>query len=256
MVIVDCDDSDPNNFVGKSEDCDGADNDCDGTIDVGATNETTWYFDADDSEGKLGRFWWLTIPLSILLYLACGSQEGWLFVAIEEQPWCKLIAGMIGSSLEPSAFQELRDWMSSLPASDFKAVLVKNLSVTYVWFLEWLEMAPSAFKGLIINVASVTYVWLMTFGWMGLFRKVLSKESKVMRYVSDSSYWLYVAHMPLVVLYIQMLKPLDWHPWVKFTVVCSLITVSLLVTYQLFVRHTLIGEILNGKRKPKVKSES
>jgi len=102
----------------------------------------------------------------------------------------------------------------------------------------------------------VTYVWLMTFGWMGLFRKVLSKESKVMRYVSDSSYWLYVAHMPLVVLYIQMLKPLDWHPWVKFTVVCSLITVSLLVTYQLFVRHTLIGEILNGKRKPKVKSES
>ena len=65
-----------------------------------------------------------------------------------------------------------------------------------------------------------------------------------------------VAHMPLVVLYIQMLKPLDWHPWVKFTVVCSLITVSLLVTYQLFVRHTLIGEILNGKRKPKVKSES
>ena len=215
-----------------------------------------WYFDADDSEGKLGRFWWLTIPLSILLYLACGSQEGWLFAAIEEQPWCKLIADMIGPNMDPSAFQELRDWMSSQPASDFKAVLVKNLSVTYVWLLEWLEMAPSAFKGLIINVASVTYVWLMTFGWMGLFRKVLSKESKVMRYVSDSSYWLYVAHMPLVVLYIQMLKPLDWHPWVKFTVVCSLITVSLLVTYQLFVRHTLIGEILNGKRKPKVKSES
>ena len=174
-----------------------------------------WYFDADDSEGKLGRFWWLTIPLSIVLYLAFGTQDAWLMAGLEEKAW-----------------------------------LIK---VTQVG---WLGSEPYQIKDLLIRIASVTYVWLMTFGWMGLFRKVLSKESKVMRYVSDSSYWLYVAHMPLVVLYIQMLKPLDWHPWVKFTVVCSLITVSLLVTYQLFVRHTLIGEILNGKPKPKVKSES
>jgi ankyrin repeat protein/fucose 4-O-acetylase-like acetyltransferase len=174
-----------------------------------------WYFDADDSEGKLGRFWWLTIPLSVVLYLAFGTQDAWLMAGLEEKAWL--------------------------------------LKVTQVG---WLGAEPYQIKDLLIRIASVTYVWLMTFGWMGLFRKVLSKESKVMRYVSDSSYWLYVAHMPLVVLYIQMLKPLDWHPWVKFTVVCSLITVSLLVTYQLFVRHTLIGEILNGKRKPKVKSES
>ena len=174
-----------------------------------------WYFDADDSEGKLGRFWWLTIPLSVVLYLAFGTQDAWLMAGLEEKAWL--------------------------------------LEVTQAG---WLGTEPYQIKDLLIRIASVTYVWLMTFGWMGLFRKVLSKESKVMRYVSDSSYWLYVAHMPLVVLYIQMLKPLDWHPWVKFTVVCSLITVSLLVTYQLFVRHTLIGEILNGKRKPKVKSES
>jgi len=174
-----------------------------------------WYFDADDSEGKLGRFWWLTIPLSVVLYLAFGTQDAWLMAGLEEKAWL--------------------------------------LKVTQAG---WLGTEPYQIKDLLIRIASVTYVWLMTFGWMGLFRKVLSKESKVMRYVSDSSYWLYVAHMPLVVLYIQMLKPLDWHPWIKFTVVCSLITVSLLVTYQLFVRHTLIGEILNGKRKPKVKSES
>ena len=174
-----------------------------------------WYFDADDSEGKLGRFWWLTIPLSVVLYLAFGTQDAWLMAGLEEKVWL--------------------------------------LKVTQAG---WLGTEPYQIKDLLIRIASVTYVWLMTFGWMGLFRKVLSKESKVMRYVSDSSYWLYVAHMPLVVLYIQMLKPLDWHPWVKFTVVCSLIIVSLLVTYQLFVRHTLIGEILNGKRKPKVKSES
>ena len=118
----------------------------------------------------------------------------------------------------------------------------------------WLGTEVYQIQDLLIRVVSVTYVWLMTFGWMGVFRKLLSHESKTMRYVSDSSYWLYVAHMPLVVLYIQILKPLTWHPWLKFSVVCSLITITLLVTYQLFVRHTIVGALLNGKRRPKVKS--
>ena len=116
-------------------------------------------------------------------------------------------------------------------------------------------MEPYAARELVIKIASVTYVWMMTFGWMGCFRTILSRESKVMRYVSDSSYWLYVAHMPLVGLYIQLVNPMDWHPWIKFTVVCTAITVTLLITYQLFVRHTPIGWLLNGKRKPKVKPE-
>ena len=173
-----------------------------------------WYFDVDDNAGKLGRFWWITIPLSILLYLACGRQEGWLLEWLENQPFFE------------SAIEH-----------------------------QWLQLEPYAARELVIKIASVTYVWMMTFGWMGCFRTILSRESKVMRYVSDSSYWLYVAHMPLVGLYIQLVKPMDWHPWIKFTVVCTAITVTLLITYQLFVRHTPIGWLLNGKRKPKVKPE-
>ena len=172
-----------------------------------------WYFDADDSEGKLGRFWWLTIPLSILLYLALGSKDAWLMSEFEDAAW-------VGSLTQHG----------------------------------WLGTEVYQIQDLLIRVVSVTYVWLMTFGWMGVFRKLLNHESKVMRYVSDSSYWLYVAHMPLVVLYIQLLKPLPWHPWLKFSVVCSLITITLLVTYQLFVRHTIVGALLNGKRRPKTKS--
>jgi len=170
-----------------------------------------WYFDADDQEGKLGRFWWLTIPLSIVIYLAAGRHDAWLLAGIESESWFTQLA--------------------------------QN---------PWLRMEHHQLKELFIRIASVVYVWMMTFGWMGFFRKILSSESKVMRYVSDSSYWLYVAHMPLVGLYIQLLKPLPWHPWTKFTVVCSLITVTLLITYQLFVRHTPVGWLLNGKRKSKV----
>jgi len=42
----DCDDTDADNFPGNPEQCDGADNDCDGAIDNGITQQD-WFYDAD-----------------------------------------------------------------------------------------------------------------------------------------------------------------------------------------------------------------
>ena len=44
---TDCDDANNTIHPGATEVCDNADNDCDGTVDVGAVDETTWYRDAD-----------------------------------------------------------------------------------------------------------------------------------------------------------------------------------------------------------------
>ena len=44
----------------------------------------------------------------------------------------------------------------------------------------------------------VIYAWMMIFGFIGLFRKLCTRENKTIRYVSDSSYWLYVTHVPLI----------------------------------------------------------
>ena len=43
------------------------------------------------------------------------------------------------------------------------------------------------------------YPWLITFGLMGLFRRVCPVESPTMQYLSDSAYWLYLAHLPLII---------------------------------------------------------
>ncbi len=44
---TDCDDVDAAVNPGATEVCDGIDNDCDGSLDSGATDESTWYADAD-----------------------------------------------------------------------------------------------------------------------------------------------------------------------------------------------------------------
>ena len=44
------------------------------------------------------------------------------------------------------------------------------------------------------------FAWTMTLGLIGLFTKLFRRERAWVRYLSDASYWIYLAHMPLVFL--------------------------------------------------------
>jgi peptidoglycan/LPS O-acetylase OafA/YrhL len=92
-----------------------------------------------------------------------------------------------------------------------------------------------------------SYAWLMTFGLMGIFSRVLSRESRVMRYLSDASYWLYLAHIPLIIAVQYWVRDWPLSAFVKFPIVCVVTSTVLLVSYQLFIRYTPIGTLLNGK---------
>jgi hypothetical protein len=141
------------------------------------------YFDCDDAAARLGRWWYLSLPLAV-------------FIALP--------AGVAFSFVTPNR--------------------------------------------LIAAVAQVIYVWAMTFGMIGLFRKFMNSESKTMRYISDSSYWLYVAHLPLVIFVQGLVRDWAMSPFLKFTLVCGVSTGILLLTYQTLVRYTWLGSLLNGPR--------
>ncbi|MCG8649216.1 MAG: acyltransferase family protein [Pirellulales bacterium] len=95
----------------------------------------------------------------------------------------------------------------------------------------------------------VVYVWLMSFGLIGLFRSLLSKESRTLRYLSDSSYWLYLAHLPLIIVAQALVRNWQAPALLKFGLICVVSSALLLASYQLLVRHTPIGTLLNGPRR-------
>jgi hypothetical protein len=101
---------------------------------------------------------------------------------------------------------------------------------------------------LVRAVAQAVYAWAMSFGTMGLFRRVLKRERPSVRYVSDSSYWLYLTHVPLVIGAQAIVAPWPLPSHIKFILVTSVVTAILLLSYQFFVRYTWIGLILNGRR--------
>lgn len=96
--------------------------------------------------------------------------------------------------------------------------------------------------------AQAAYPWLITFGLMGLFRRYCPAENATMRYLSDSAYWLYLAHLPLILA--AQLVVRDWPipALAKFLLIVTVVTSFLLWTYQTLVRHSWLGRFLNGPR--------
>ena len=98
------------------------------------------------------------------------------------------------------------------------------------------------------SIGQVVFAWGMVFGLMGAFRAALSIERRGVRYLSDSSYWLYLAHLPLIIALQWWVRDWDMTRWVKFTGINIVATALLLVSYQLVIRYTPVGTMLNGKR--------
>lgn len=99
--------------------------------------------------------------------------------------------------------------------------------------------------------ANVLFCWLSIFVCIGLFLKFCDRPSPQWRYMSDSSYWLYIMHMPVVVGLQIALLPVPLPALAKIPVVLSLSVALLVVSYDLMVRPTRIGALLNGRRYPR-----
>jgi glucans biosynthesis protein C len=90
--------------------------------------------------------------------------------------------------------------------------------------------------------------WSWVFAIAGFALQFLAGENRTVRYLADSSYWLYIAHLPLVMALQIVVSQLDWPWYAKFTAVVAAAYTLLLLSYQLLVRYTFVGAILNGRR--------
>jgi len=95
---------------------------------------------------------------------------------------------------------------------------------------------------------NASLISLFTFGITGLFIRYSSKYSPVMKYISDSSYWVYLVHFVFTIFLPGLLAPLKINSFFKVFIVLTLTTIISFVTYHAFVRKTFIGNFLNGKK--------
>jgi peptidoglycan/LPS O-acetylase OafA/YrhL len=98
-------------------------------------------------------------------------------------------------------------------------------------------------------------IWYWNQFLVGFALRHLAAPSSLRRYWADSSYWLYIAHLPLVTALQVIALQLHWHWTIELTLILAISVSLLLLSYALFVRSTWLGAILNGARRPRLAVE-
>jgi peptidoglycan/LPS O-acetylase OafA/YrhL len=94
-------------------------------------------------------------------------------------------------------------------------------------------------------------IWTWSLGLIGLATAFLTKENRTIRYLADSSYWIYLIHLPVAMVFQVLFANLAWPWFVKFPLMLAMAMALMLASYQLLVRNTFVGGVLNGKRIPR-----
>ncbi len=91
-------------------------------------------------------------------------------------------------------------------------------------------------------------VWGWTLGIIGAGVKLMTRENAAVRYVADASYWIYIVHIPVLLLLQAAVQPLELTWVAKFPMTVALTFAIAFVSYDLLVRYSWIGAILNGRK--------
>jgi peptidoglycan/LPS O-acetylase OafA/YrhL len=128
----------------------------------------------------------------------------------------------------------------------------QNLAVAGVAFAGFSMAGSAGTPALSVGWATVVlrcvFTWAMVFAFTGLFLRLFDRPSGAMGYLADASYWTYLIHLPFVVLAQQYALRWQLHAVWKVLLVLGVVLSICLATYQLLVRHTPVGWLLNGRR--------
>jgi glucan biosynthesis protein C len=113
---------------------------------------------------------------------------------------------------------------------------------------------PQGGRKLLFAACYSVGAWSWAFALLGMALRFLSGYSVLRRYLADASYWIYLVHLPLLVLLQAFVSQLAWPWFIKFPLVLATAFAVMLASYAWMVRGTWIGAVLNGKRKPRAPS--
>ena len=98
------------------------------------------------------------------------------------------------------------------------------------------------------GILSPFATFLIILGFIGGAEIFFQKKRAWVRYLVDASYWIYIVHLFIVFAIAEIiLSDTELHPILAVFINVSVSMLICIVTYHIFVRHTPIGWVLNGR---------
>ncbi len=128
-----------------------------------------------------------------------------------------------------------------MPVIDLSAIdpaTMAEVSSRSLRWQDWVVAILTAYLSVSLTIASLL-----------LGQRYLTRRSPWLSFFSDSSYWVYLIHLPIVLFLQTLLIPMEWPLLLKLGVVILGTLITCLATYIVFVRYTPLGWLLHGKRQ-------
>jgi acyltransferase-like protein len=98
-------------------------------------------------------------------------------------------------------------------------------------------------------VLEMTIVWTLCLSLFGLFRRyVPDRAAAPVGYFADSAYWVYLTHVPFVLITLWATTSLGVPLFFRFWLILGFALLAPLVLYGRFVRYSWLGNVLHGDR--------
>ena len=101
---------------------------------------------------------------------------------------------------------------------------------------------------LIIYCLNITSTVFFIYGFIGLAERRFGTYNPKLRFIADSSYWMYLIHLPIIMIITILTFQLSIPVELKWFLSITLATMICLFTYYYLVRFTVISILLSGKK--------
>lgn len=195
--------------------------------------------------------WWIPLGPGVLSGLMLWGAPGPLlefhntFFHVPDRMLYHMIY-FVGGAI---AYRHRATFLSAAACFRLHLAIAAPLSVLYLWMrLGDAVDIGSPFGSCLFSLCSGILCWLMIYAFIGAFNEWFRKPHAVISYLSDASYWIYIIHLPVVVVMQLAVYDVAWPSAVKFAVVIAATTGICLLSYQGLVRYTVLGRFLHGPR--------
>lgn len=141
----------------------------------------------------------------------------------------------------------------------FKSYWLVMFAVALVLYIIYYQLLPAKIslipstdglgKKCILAMLEAYIALYMTIVCLVLGKKYFNVHNGMLRFIADSSYWIYIIHIPILFFVQYRLMDKEWSLLTKFVISVSVTLVVGLLTYVVLVRWTPIGWMLNGRKR-------
>ena len=214
---------------------------------------------------------------------ATGAARGWLdrrFAGLFASPWCVLAMAALTTPILGTMANAWKGLVVTSPAYSLvpyvPTTLLYGLMFVVGWMLQrrpealaplarrwWAHLAlalalvmPTRVLGLdpdpryheVHLALYALMMWGFVLGITGACVRFFTGPSARWRYYADASYWIYLAHWPVVVVVQILVADIDvpWPP--KLLFINAVVFPVMFLSYRYLVRGTFVGQQINGRR--------